>query len=194
MAIDMNEALNDQLGSPAPDQEGFVRLMDVTFSVPAADAKRFAQRAADARFMTRHPERKRASWRRATAKRYATDPDTFKAGVMRSAAKYPERVLWNAAKHRARKYGIPFSITPQSLLPLPATCPIFGVTLEYGGGKGKGYNPNAASLDQRDPALGYVPGNVLVMSRRANSIKNDGTAAEHRMIADWMDAGGDNGN
>ena len=72
------------------------------------------------------------------------------------------------------------------LLPLPTHCPIFGVALEYGGGKGRVYSPNAASLDQFDPTKGYVRGNIVVMSRRANSIKNDGTADEHEAIASWM--------
>jgi hypothetical protein len=44
------------------------------------------------------------------------------------------------------------------------------------------------SLDKINPELGYVPGNVAIISYRANRIKNNGTAEEHRLIADWMDA------
>lgn len=48
-----------------------------------------------------------------------------------------------------------------------------------------------------DNEKGYVPGNVVVMSYRANRLKNDGTAEEHEIIAAWMrknlpQAGNDN--
>lgn len=36
--------------------------------------------------------------------------------------------------------------------------------------------------------LGYVPSNVIVMSYLANRLKNDGTAAQHARIAQWMTA------
>lgn len=40
-------------------------------------------------------------------------------------------------------------------------------------------------------AEGYVPGNVEVISFRANRIKNNGTADEHERIAQWMRLGGE---
>jgi hypothetical protein len=104
----------------------------------------------------------------------------------RDRAAHPERILYNAALQRARKYSLEFSIMVADLLPLPTHCPIFRTVLDYGGGKGKGYNPNAASVDQIIPSRGYVKGNIAIMSRRANSIKNDGTADEHIAIAMWM--------
>ena len=45
----------------------------------------------------------------------------------------------------------------------------------------------SASFDRVDNTKGYIPGNVLVISWRANRIKNDGTAQEHRQIADFID-------
>lgn len=43
------------------------------------------------------------------------------------------------------------------------------------------------SLDRIVPSLGYVPGNVAVISHRANRIKSDATADELRAVADWLD-------
>jgi hypothetical protein len=43
-------------------------------------------------------------------------------------------------------------------------------------------------VDRINPALGYVPGNIAVISWRANNLKRDAAAAELRRIADWMDA------
>jgi hypothetical protein len=73
----------------------------------------------------------------------------------------------------------------------PDYCPIFGVKLRYPSPEDV-YTPNtqypeSASIDRIVPEAGYVPENIAIISRRANSIKNEGTAEEHRLIADWMD-------
>lgn len=51
---------------------------------------------------------------------------------------------------------------------------------------GKGTNPNSATLDRLIPKLGYVPGNVAVISDRANRIKADATVEEITAVADWL--------
>lgn len=61
-------------------------------------------------------------------------------------------------------------------------CPILGLELDY-------HNPrleNSAQFDRIDSTKGYVKGNVWIISRRANRIKNDGTAEEHRLISNAM--------
>ncbi len=42
------------------------------------------------------------------------------------------------------------------------------------------------TLDRIDPRKGYIPGNVVVISYRANVIKGDGLPAEHRAIAKYI--------
>lgn len=42
------------------------------------------------------------------------------------------------------------------------------------------------TIDRIIPALGYVPGNIVVISHRANRMKSDGTAEEHERIAAWL--------
>ena len=93
------------------------------------------------------------------------------------------KIMFAAAKVRAKKAGVPFSITPEDLV-VPEFCPILGIKLEHGTVKDRDSSP---SLDRVIPELGYVPGNIAVISHLANRIKNTGTAAEHRKIADWMD-------
>jgi hypothetical protein len=64
----------------------------------------------------------------------------------------------------------------------PTHCPILGCPIDY-----SARDTDACwSLDRLDPALGYVPGNVFVMSHRANRLKSFGTAAEHESVAQWM--------
>ena len=43
------------------------------------------------------------------------------------------------------------------------------------------------SLDRIDPQFGYLPGNVELVSQRANRLKGDGTAEEHLRIARWLE-------
>jgi hypothetical protein len=135
---------------------------------------RRAQKAkAASTFRKAHPERARAwtqAWRLA---------NPLKAALIR-------------AHTRATKKKIEFSITEADFLSLPTHCPVLGIELKYGGGRGRKPVDDAASIDRRDNSLGYIPGNVFVICSRANKIKNEGTAAEHRAIAAWMEmAGGD---
>jgi hypothetical protein len=46
-------------------------------------------------------------------------------------------------------------------------------------------DPGSYSLDRRNNDLGYVPGNVVVVSLRANQLKNDATVTELRQLADF---------
>lgn len=94
----------------------------------------------------------------------------------------PNRYLWRIAKRRAKEYGRPFTITPSDII-VPEYCPVFGTKLEFTPGK---YSPNAPSLDAINPKLGYIPGNIAVISHRANSIKQDATVEELMKVRDWL--------
>lgn len=93
--------------------------------------------------------------------------------------------MWRRAKDRANKHGLPFSITKEDVV-VPTHCPILGVELKRSTSLAD--RSGAPSIDKIIPGLGYVVGNIAVISHRANLIKNNGTADEHRRIADWIDA------
>lgn len=95
----------------------------------------------------------------------------------------PILAMISAAKVRAKEIGVPFSITRNDIV-IPEFCPIFGIKLERGRVEDRYSSP---SLDRISPKLGYVPGNVAIISYGANRIKNEGTAEQHRLIADWID-------
>ena len=69
-------------------------------------------------------------------------------------------------------------------LDFPTHCPILGIELDYFAERTQ---ENSPSFDCVDPTKGYVVGNVFVISWRANRIKNDGTAQEHRAIAAFIE-------
>jgi hypothetical protein len=71
---------------------------------------------------------------------------------------------------RATKNGIPFDLAVLPTIALPDHCPITGWLLKYGV---RGNDKCAASLDRLIPALGYAPGNVRIICRYANTIRQD---------------------
>jgi hypothetical protein len=92
-------------------------------------------------------------------------------------------VLLSLARQRAKKSGIPFSITEKDFK-IGTMCPVLGVPYETG--KDHIPHPHAPSLDRIDPALGYVPGNVVVISRMANTIKHDASFEQIGKVYRWL--------
>lgn len=94
----------------------------------------------------------------------------------------PVVVLLRGAEARAKQRGMEFRIGTADVGHFPSHCPILGVPLDRSG-SGTEFVP---TIDRMDSRFGYVPGNVWVISKRANTIKNCGTAAEHEAIARAM--------
>ena len=78
------------------------------------------------------------------------------------------------SKYRAIREGIPHTLTSHDFT-IPRTCPVLGIPLVIGVGVPHSGSP---SLDRIIPELGYVPGNVEVISHKANAMKQDASAWE----------------
>lgn len=120
-------------------------------------------------------------------------PDTnyrcIECGPGRAPKHHPELRMWRSAKKRADACSVPFTIRVEDIV-IPEICPVLGVPLVHGI---RGNNQHAPSLDRIIPEKGYVPGNVAVISFRANTLKRDGTLQEFQKLVQWlMEAG--NGN
>ena len=100
----------------------------------------------------------------------------------RLRARNPAKALCQQSKQRATAVGLRFTITPDDLLPLPTHCPVLGLRIKYTPGRGKA-SPNSASVDRIDSRKGYVPGNVRVISHRANQLKSSATPVEAFKVA-----------
>ena len=72
-------------------------------------------------------------------------------------------------KSNCKKYGIPFNLTPEDLV-VPEFCPYLGIKLTWIDGIQHDATP---SIDRIIPELGYVKGNVQVISYLANSMKRN---------------------
>lgn len=126
--------------------------------------------------------------------RYAADPDYYKKRIEGIRSQNPKRAwAWFAASRlriRAKKLGIPIcaSIDSKFLESIaPDICPVLGLRLFYPTGtRAPTFRPDNPSVDKIIPRLGYVPGNVVVISRRANLIKTDASADEVLAVGRWL--------
>ena len=78
----------------------------------------------------------------------------------------PRKAWLRTARGNAKRDGKGFSITLKDIPDIPDTCPVLGIPLSLDS-HNKDYVP---SLDRIDNSLGYVPGNIILTSRRANRI------------------------
>lgn len=86
--------------------------------------------------------------------------------------------LWHNAKQRSRDLGKDFNLELEDLV-LPKVCPLLNIPIVKGVGW---YSDNSPTLDRIIPDLGYVKGNVWIISMRANRIKNDASLQELELI------------
>ena len=73
-------------------------------------------------------------------------------------------MLWRAARDRANKRGIEFSITIKDIN-IPKVCPILGSELVHNpkANGTKGGRENSPSLDRIDNTKGYHKDNILII-------------------------------
>ena len=125
------------------------------------------------------PENKtkaRAAFKEWTAK----NPDYNREYIRRRAGRDPAKHLFWLAKQRAARRGVPFTIMYEDVV-IPTHCPVLGLELRLGHERGRA--DHAPSIDRKIPHLGYVKGNIEVISMRANWLKGNGTADELRRVA-----------
>lgn len=87
--------------------------------------------------------------------------------------------LLSAARKRAHETNKEFSITTDDVF-VPELCPLLCIPIIVGRGK---QGPNSPTIDRIDSVLGYVPGNVWIVSQKANRIKSDASPEEIMLLA-----------
>ena len=116
-----------------------------------------------------------------TKARYSRSDVRAEYRTMRTDPNYRERQAVSRRKYESKKLGFHFTIK-HSDLTWPTHCPILGIPLSW-----EGHVDNTPSIDRINSTLGYVPGNVQVISARANRIKNDGTLDELIALGKWAE-------
>lgn len=93
-----------------------------------------------------------------------------------------QKYKFTKKKTEAKRRGDIWNISFGDII-WPTHCPILGIELNY---FNDGIQENSVSFDQLVPKAGYTKDNTVICSWRANRIKNDGTAEEHRKIYEFI--------
>lgn len=96
---------------------------------------------------------------------------------------YQFKYLLARSKERAKDKNLPHDIDIDYLRSIATEyCPYQGVKLRWADESADiefgAHSPNSPSIDRIDSSKGYVRGNVVIVSHRANSIKNNATEQE----------------
>ena len=113
-----------------------------------------------------------ATWQKDYRKVYYSESkDAIKAAAItyKRDTKYSTRHiklrLLRFAKCRAKKNGIPFDLSIGDFYENDLACPIFGTLLEPAITRTNQYAENTPTLDRDHTKLGYVKGNIQVISQ-----------------------------
>jgi hypothetical protein len=97
--------------------------------------------------------------------------------------KNPEKAMLQRVRARARRKGYEFNLELSDIL-IPKVCPIIAIDInkEVTGAP----RDDSPSLDRIDNTKGYVKGNVMVISHKANGMKHNATPEELIKFARWV--------
>ena len=103
---------------------------------------------------------------------YKNNPEKAKERDTTWRTNNPGKRLLNSTRQSAKLKGLEHNIDLDDLF-LPEHCPYLGIKIDYSAGTGK--TMEKPSVDRIDPNLGYIKGNVEVMSSLANTMKSKAT-------------------
>lgn len=90
--------------------------------------------------------------------------------------------LLNSCRVRALQKNMDFNIIKEDII-IPEYCPILLTKIECGT---KDNYSNSPSVDRIDNTKGYIKGNIQVISKKANTIKNNATIEELILLSKWI--------
>ena len=143
--------------------------------------------------MSEDKVKKSARWRRW----YADNKKRVAESAKKRRAEHPQKTKdrWNAwyvgnyvknvlrtIEVRAAEKGLAFNLEPADVV-VPAICPVLGIPIAPSRGKA---GPNSPSIDRVDNRLGYIKGNIRVISLRANKLKSDMSLGEAAALYEYM--------
>ena len=105
---------------------------------------------------------------------------THKSSNVEKYKENPEKKIFQNLKGRAKKNGVVFEIEISDII-IPEICPVLGIPIIPFSS-----SDNSPSVDKFIPTLGYVKGNINIISKRANRIKDNATVEEVEKLLNWM--------
>jgi len=96
------------------------------------------------------------------------------------------RMILSVKPKMCRDNSLPYDLDLNyvvGIFPKDYVCPMLKIKMSWGD---KPHLPTSPSLDRIKPSKGYVKGNVIWISNRANIIKHDATFKEFEMFYEWF--------
>ena len=108
-------------------------------------------------------------------KKYLATKEVFKKQSIEWRETNQAANLLTYARTNARTKNLDFNLDISDIV-IPLICPYLGIPITNI--QGRGFIPTNASIDRIDSSKGYIKGNVQIISRQANSMKNCATQEE----------------
>jgi hypothetical protein len=109
--------------------------------------------------------------------RYKKFPERYREISKRSRRNNPEQTILNRARSSAKQRGLEFNLDLSDIA-IPTVCPLLMSPIVLGD---YDYSP---SIDRINNDLGYIKGNIWIISTLANRMKNTATLSELQAFAD----------
>lgn len=126
-------------------------------------------------------KKRKAKWEKRRRAKIKANPILLKKArqyakihMCKSRRENPIMHMLIRARARAKRLNLLISITTKDIK-LPKICPVFGIYLKINSKRAEDSSPE---LDRIDNFGGYTKENIVVVSRRANRIKNNSTIEE----------------
>jgi len=116
-------------------------------------------------------------------KYYYKNKDKCKLKLIKWREKNHEKAMLLRAKQRAKQKQFEFNLEPLDIV-IPLKCPILDIEIVRN--KNDGLKANSPSLDRIDNTKGYIKGNIMVISNKANAMKNSASPEELIKFAQWV--------
>lgn len=89
-----------------------------------------------------------------------------------------ENKIYERVRDRAKQKGLEFNLNVTDII-IPEICPVLGIEIYT---NKKVPCDNSPSVDRINPRLGYIKGNIRIISNRANTLKSNATIEEIELI------------
>ena len=119
---------------------------------------------------------------------YHTNKEKQQQKTAKQREANPMLFQYRGIRARAAKCGVPFGFDSFehfiSVVDMPDKCPVLGIQLDY---RCRDYDKAAkAHIDRVVPSSGYVPGNVKIISAKANQLKQDNNVDTLQALLNYM--------
>ena len=116
-------------------------------------------------------------------KYYIKNKDKFKERLYKWREDNHEKSILGRARQRAKRKDFEFNLEVEDIV-IPLRCPILDIEIVRN--KKGDLKDNSPSLDRIDNAKGYVKGNIMVISNKANTMKSNASPEQLVKFARWI--------